>query len=277
MKRFFLFFLTIAVLGSCAPQAYSLLYDMHYPGEAGFVLENKTMSVVYLNDGVRQDTTYLNSLASGFARGLEREYFNSEAAVPVLSVPKDPKGVYYSKDSLVSLMVAADADVLFLFDTPRLTQSRDSLQASSYLYVYDGLDRKRDSVIAITLNRKYVNGTNLQRSVETFGSNVAGMFARDVRKEYYSLIYYDYSDTWISALLSAADSKWEDAMNQWMNIISSTSNLEQKACAAYNMAVGCYLMEDYNLAMEWLEQSEKFYPISLSSGLKQKIRNQLKL
>ena len=277
MKRIFLFVLTLAALSSCAPQAYSLLYDMHYPGEAGFVLENKTMTVVYLNDGRRQDTTYVNSLASGFAKGLEREYFNSEEAVPVLSVPKDPKGVYYSRDSLVSLMMATDADVLFLFDSPVLTTSRDSLHAQSYLYVYDGLDRKRDSVIAITLNRKYLNNANLQNSVANFGSNVAGMFARDVRKEYFSLIYYDYSDAWITALFNAADSNWEDAMNQWMNIISSTSNVEQKACAAYNMAVGCYLLEDYNLALEWLEQSEKFYPISLTSGLKQKIRNQLKL
>ena len=277
MKRFFLLVLAFAALSSCAPQAYSLLYDMHYPGEAGFVLENKTMSVVYLNDGNRQDTSYVNSLATGFAKGLEREYFNSEEAVPVISVPKDPAGLYYSRDSLVNLMMATDADVLFLFDSPRLTASRDSVQASSYLYVYDGLDRKRDSVIAITLNRKYLNGSNFQRSVELFGNNVAGMFARDVRKEYYSLIYYDYSDTWIRALLNAADSKWEDAMNQWMDIISGTSNVEQKACAAYNMAVGCYLLEDYNLALEWIEQSEKFYPISLSSGLKQKIRNQLKL
>ena len=277
MKRILLFVLALAALSSCAPQAYSLLYDMHYPGEAGFVLENKTMSVVYLNDGNRQDTTYVNSLASGFAKGLERQYFNSEEAVPVISVPKDPRGVYYSKDSLVSLIMATDADVLFLFDSPRLSTARDSVQASSFLYVYDGLDRKRDSVIAITLNKKYLNGANFQRSVESFGNSLSDMFARDVRKEYYSLIYYDYSDAWISALINASDSKWEDAMNQWMNIISSTSNVEQKACAAYNMAVGCYMMEDYSLAMEWLEQSEKFYPISLSSGLKQKISTQLKL
>ena len=277
MKRFFLLFLALAVLSSCAPQAYSLLYDMHYPGEAGFVLENKTMSVVYLNDGKRQDTTYVNSLATGFAKGLERQYFNSEEAVPVISVPKDPKGVYYSKDSLVSLIMATGADVLFLFDSPRITTSRDSLLGSSYLYVYDGLDKKRDSVIAITLNKRYLNNANLQTAVASYGSNLSGMFARDVRKEYYSLIYYDYSDNWVSALLSAADSKWDDAMDKWMNIISGSSNAEQKACAAYNMAVGCYLMEEYALALEWIQQSEKYYPISLSTGLKQKIRSQLKL
>ncbi len=277
MKRFFLLFLALAVLSSCAPQAYSLLYDMHYPGEAGFVLENKTMSVVYLNDGKRQDTTYVNSLAKGFAKGLERQYFNSEEAVPVISVPKDPKGVYYSKDSLVSLIMATGADVLFLFDSPRITTSRDSLLASSYLYVYDGLDKKRDSVIAITLNKRYINNASLQTAVASYGTNLSGMFARDVRKEYYSLIYYDYSDNWVSALLSAADSKWDDAMDKWMNIISGSSNAEQKACAAYNMAVGCYLMEEYALALEWIQQSEKYYPISLSTGLKQKIRSQLKL
>ena len=277
MKRIFVLFLALAVLSSCAPQAYSLLYDMHYPGEAGFVLENKTMSVVYLNDGNRQDTTYVNNLATGFAKGLERQYFNSEEAVPVISVPKDPKGVYYSKDSLVNLIMATDADVLFLFDSPRLTTSRDSLLASSYLYVYDGLDRKRDSVIAITLNKKYLNNAAFQSAVQAYGSSVAGLFARDVRKEYFSIIYYDYSDSWINALIDASDSKWEEAMDTWMKIISNTSNVEQKACAAYNMAVGCYLMDDYNLALEWLQQSEKLYPISLQSGLKQKIRSQLKL
>ena len=51
MKRLFVILLTLAALCACTPQAYTLLYDMHYPGEAGFVLENKTMSVVYLNDG----------------------------------------------------------------------------------------------------------------------------------------------------------------------------------------------------------------------------------
>ena len=277
MKRILVLFLALAVLNSCAPQAYSLLYDMHYPGEAGFVLENKTMSVVYLNDGRAQDTTYVHSLATGFAKGLELQYVNSEEAVPVISVPKDPRGVYYSKDSLVNLIMATDADVLFLFDSPRLVSSRDSLMATSYLYVYDGLDRKRDSVIAITLNKNYLNNSSLQRAVEAYGANVSGLFARDVRKEFYSLIYYDYSDEWISALISAADSKWDEAMDRWMRIISSSSNAEQKACAAYNMAVGCYLMEDYGLALEWIEQSEKFYPISLTPGLKQKIRGQLKL
>lgn len=254
-----------------------MLYDMHYPGEAGFVLENKTMSVVYLNDGNRQDTTYVNSLATGFAKGLESQYFNSEEAVPVISVPKDPRGLYYAKDSLVSLIMATEADVLFLFDSPRLVSSRDSLKATSYLYVYDGLDRKRDSVIAVALNKNYLNGPNLQKAVEAYGTNVSGLFARDVRKEYYSLIYYDYSEDWITALISASNSKWDEAMDKWMNIISSTNKLEQKACAAYNMAVGCYLMEDYRLALEWIEQSEKFYPISLTPGLKQKIRSQLKL
>lgn len=277
MKRFLVLFLALAVLSSCAPHAYSLLYDMHYPGEAGFVLENKTMSVVYLNDGNRQDTSYVNSLATGFAKGLERQYFNSEEAVPVISVPKDPKGVYYSKDSLVNLIMATEADVLFLFDSPRLTPSRDSILATSYLYVYDGLDRKRDSVIAVTLNKKYLNGPNLQRAVETYGTNVSGLFARDVRKEIFSLIYYDYSEEWISALISAADSKWDEAMDKWMNIITKSTNAEQKACAAYNMAVGCYLMDDYRLALEWIEQSEKFYPISIAPSLNQKIRGQLKL
>ena len=277
MKRIFVILLTLAALCACTPQAYTLLYDMHYPGEAGFVLENKTMSVVYLNDGVRQDTSYVSSLASGFVKGLEKDYFQGEEAIPVFSVPKDPKGVYHAKDSLVSLMIQTDADVLFLFDAPTLRTSADGVSATSYLYVYDGLDRKRDSVIVVPLTRQYPSGANLQTAAASYGASAATLFARDVRTEYYSIIYYDTATPWIKALFQAADSDWEGAMNIWMDILSGSANDEQKACACYNMALGCYMLEDYGLALEWLDRSDKYQPISLNSSLRSKARALLKL
>lgn len=277
MKRIFVILLTLTALCACTPQAYTLLYDMHYPGEAGFVLENKTMSVVYLNDGNRQDTSYVSSLASGFVKGLESEYFQGEEAVPVFSVPKDPKGVYHAKDSLVNLMVQTDADVLFLFDSPSLRTSADGISATSHLYVYDGLDRKRDSVIVVPLTRQYPASGNLQNSAASYGRSLASLFASNVRKEYYSIIYYDTSDVWIKALFKAADNDWEGAMEIWMDILSGKATDEQRACACYNIALGCYMLEDYGLALEWLDRSDKYQPISLNSSLRSKARSLLKL
>ena len=239
MKRLFVILLTLAALCACTPQAYTLLYDMHYPGEAGFVLENKTMSVVYLNDGNRQDSLYVSSLANGLVKGLEAEYFQSEEAIPVFSVPKNRTGVYHAKDSLVNLMVQTDADVLFLLDSPTLRTSRDSVTAISNLYVYDGLDKKRDSVIVVPLSRKYPARADLQASATSYGAAVAGLFTNEVRKEYYSIVYYDTYNTWVRALMKAVDSDWEGAMEIWMEILSGKATDEEKACAAYNMALGC--------------------------------------
>ena len=275
MKRLFVILLTLAALCACTPQAYTLLYDMHYPGEAGFVLENKTMSVVYLNDGNRQDSLYVSSLANGLVKGLEAEYFQSEEAIPVFSVPKNRTGVYHAKDSLVNLMVQTDADVLFLLDSPTLRTSRDSVTAISNLYVYDGLDKKRDSVIVVPLSRKYPARADLQASATSYDAAVAGLFTNEVRKEYYSIVYYDTYNTWVRALMKAVDSDWEGAMEIWMEILSGKATDEEKACAAYNMALGCYMLENYPLALEWLDRSDKYQPISLNSFLRTKARAML--
>jgi hypothetical protein len=272
MKRFLVILLTLAALCACTPQAYTLLYDMHYPGEAGFVLENKTMSVVYLNDGNRQDSIYVSSLANGLVKGLEKEYFQSDEAIPVFSVPKNRSGVYHAKDSLVSLMVKTDADVLFLFDSPTLRTSQGTVTATSNLYVYDGLDKKRDSVIVVPLTRQYPSRDNIQTAAASYGASIASLFTNDVRREYYSIIYYDTSESWVRALMKAADTDWEGAMEIWMEILSGKASDEQKACAAYNMALGCYMLEDYGLALEWLDRSDKYQPISLNSYLRTKAK-----
>jgi hypothetical protein len=39
----------------------------------------------------------------------------------------------------------------------------------------------------------------------------------------------------------------------------------------YDIALGCYMLEQYDLAMEWLDASDKTLPLSLNRGLRKRI------
>ena len=56
-----------------------------------------------------------------------------------------------------------------------------------------------------------------------------------------------------------------------MNLLD-TNNPEKKACACYNIALGCFMMGQPALALEWLDRSDSETPISLSKELRTKIK-----
>ena len=45
----------------------------------------------------------------------------------------------------------------------------------------------------------------------------------------------------------------------------------QASCAQYDTALACYMMRQYDLALEWLDLSDKTQVISLSEGLRKRI------
>lgn len=270
MKRIFLLLLTVIAVSSCGPEAYHMLYDMHYPGEAGFVLDNKTMSIVYLDDGIKRDSLYMSNLAQGFAAGIEKQYFGSDESVPVFSLPKDPAGNYASKDTLINLMLETDSDVLFLFDSPTISAGRDSLRGRSYLYVYDALNQKRDSVVAILMDHQIPSGDIELEGVSNYGMQVTGLFANDVRREYYTFMCYN-DNAWINSLVDFLQGDWTKAMDAWLKFVADDRNIEKQSCAAYNLSVACYLLEDYPLALEWLDKCQGYYPLTQAATFRRKL------
>ena len=250
MKRLILILSAVLTLSSCAPEKYSLLYKMRYPGEAGFVLGNKTMSIVYLDNGVKNDSLYVSDLAQGFAKGLEKVYFGGEEAIPVFCLAKDAAGRYASKDTLVNLLMDTGSDVMFLFD-------------SQSLYVYDSMNPQRDSVVAVVMDHSI--------DAADYGVKVSSLFTDKESLEAYSVYYYENSDTWVNALFYADQGEWVKAMDIWMKILANTDNIEKQSCAAYNLATACYMLEDYDLATEWLDASDGYYKLTNDDSLRRRI------
>ena len=64
--------------------------------------------------------------------------------------------------------------------------------------------------------------------------------------------------------------KWEDARELWMQL-AVKKNPMQASCAQYNVALACYLMREYDLALEWLDLSDRNQVVDLSAQLRTRI------
>lgn len=298
----------LMTLSSCAPQAFTMNIEMRHPSKSGLDLARKSMSVVYLDNGAKLDSAFNNAMSDGFAQKLESDYFGGKKVIDVYQIKKVDGAQYASKDTLVNLVMDSGDDVVFLIDTPdfgqesfgdpkrssSLNTSADSafyetcnLPFITKIYVYDSL-HKADTVLSFKGSNVlrpvvYSNGkkTNAQLSddlwkfvapsAEEIGSKAATSFLSTWKAEQYSVIYYDnLNSAWTDAADYANHYMWKEAMEKWMTLVD-LHNVQQKACAEYDMALGCYMMGQNELAIKWLDRADKDYPVSLTNKLRQRI------
>ena len=51
----------------------------------------------------------------------------------------------------------------------------------------------------------------------------------------------------------------------------SSNDPMKRACAGYNISVACYMLGDYQLALEWLDLSDKENKLPISDALRKRI------
>lgn len=295
-------------LVSCAPQAFVVNPEMRGPSKSGLNLAGKSMAVVYLTDGNPRDTLFNASAAAGFATRLEEDYFGGEREVELFTARGGDGADYASKDSLVNLVLETGKDVVFVIDLPELgvptvndpvrvsgrKTSADSSCVSvasvpfkTKVYVYDSMN-KEDKVFAFAGGRSFsveiysdgnvpkdVIANSLWKSIapgaEKAGYTAASSFMSTWKSDNFYVIYYDASEAaWDKGAEYAYSYQWKEAIEQWTTLLKC-KNDEKKACAAYNIALGCFMCGQPALALEWLDRSDSYTPVSLSKTLRLKI------
>lgn len=298
----------LVALCSCAPQAFVVNPEMRCPSKSGLNLAGKSMAVVYLTDGNPRNEAFNASASGGFASRLEEDYFGGNREIELFTAETGDGVNYASKDSLVSLVMETGKDVVFLVDIPELgiptvkdpvritgkNVSKDSSYVSlasvpfaTRIYVYDSMG-KEDKVWGFSGSRDfnvevYNDGTtskdavsskvwdNLSAGAEKAGYAAAGTFLSTWKSDEFYVIYYDASeDEWDKGAEYAYSYKWKEAIEQWTGLMKC-GNAEKKACAAYNIALGCFMCGQPALALEWLDRSDSYTPVSLSKTLRLKI------
>ncbi len=305
-KQYFLIaFAASLLMAACAPQSFVLNSEMRGPSKSGLDLGGKSMAVVYLYTQ-EADTLFCASLASGFASRLEEDYFGGNSFVDIYKMPYRSGADYAAKDSLVNLVMDTGKDVVFLFDVPQFGTpdlsapvevkgqkvSPDSTYISSAtvpftmkLYVYDSMN-KEDKVMGFggsqdikqpvySANAKKLSGNRLRSalapSAAQIGYKAGDSFMSTWKSDQFYVIYYDGAEkAWDSGAQHAYRYEWKEAIEDWMTLVHAR-NPEKKACASYNIALGCFMLGQYDLALEWLDRSDKEMPVSLSKRLRSQI------
>ena len=274
MKRFLSFAAAALMLAACSPQAYVMRLEMRNPSSSGLDLDNKSMAVVYMDNGTYRDSLFNNCFADGLAQGLESEYFEGKRSVDIYSAyPED--GVYTGKDSLQSLVMRLNKDVVFVVDTPEFAESEtDKVACSTKVYVYDSMnpkdEMKRASDQAMVTN-SLAEGSLFGSDAQMMGLRTAKPFLNTWSPETHWVIYFDgVNENWTRAVWLAQDMEWEQAREIWMELAQHKNPL-YASCAQYDTALACYMMRQYDLALEWLDLSDKTQVISLSKGLRESI------
>ncbi|MDD2549200.1 MAG: DUF6340 family protein [Bacteroidales bacterium] len=78
------------------------------------------------------------------------------------------------------------------------------------------------------------------------------------------------------------NNQWEDAANLWQEVIDKYPNREELAAkAAFNLALANEMLGNFDVAIDWLEESEKYYRLQRAlvykSVLKERIKHLEKL
>lgn len=273
MKRAIIAIAAALLLAACSPQVYPLYLEVRQPSSSGFNLNRKSMSIVYMEGNNNLDSLFERRAASAMARSLEEDYFDGEEVVGLYSVPSlDTVTV----ENMRSLVMDTDKDVVFLLstqmDVPQDTTVAMSIPLKARMYVYDsmGEDKVRSFKGSSVMNVARMQ--DLEEKADDVGKTISGRFLSGWKTESFSYYFFDdFSvDEWVEGIQFANDGAFAKSADVWMTLVKKGSNIK-RACAAYNLAMTFYLMEDYEMSAKWLALAEKMEDLALAPGLRTRL------
>lgn len=273
MKRAIIAIAAALLLAACSPQVYPLYLEVRQPSSSGFNLNRKSMSIVYMEGNNNLDSLFERRAASAMARTLEEDYFDGEEVVGLYSVPSlDTVTV----ENMRSLVMDTDKDVVFLLstqmDVPQDTTVAMSIPLKARMYVYDsmGEDKVRSFKGSSVMNVARMQ--DLEEKADDVGKTISGRFLSGWKTESFSYYFFDdFSvDEWVEGIQFANDGAFAKSADVWMTLVKKGNNIK-RACAAYNLAMTFYLMEDYEMSAKWLALAEKMEDLALTPGLRTRL------
>lgn len=296
-------FLLAAVTG-CTPQAYYVNVDVKDDGFVELPIEDNNLSLFAITSQNSSDSLRLSNVAVGIAEKLEQDREWAKGRIPVYSIPKEEFMGFPSELNRIeggtdttylhTLMVESGSRMLLFVDNLRFYDYGVQKNASNTGYdnvnvilpysvelnIYDAVDDsllynlvERDSVYVQVLS-SVANGGELGTAVAGYlpqiarkiGEKMGALFTVQWITQERMVICYDGSPDWESALLFAQDFKWREAIELWMPFAES-ENPKKAAFAAFNIAVGCEILEEPELALKWSTFALKKYKFAELANL----------
>ncbi len=255
---------------SCGPSAYTMRMDTRYPSASGIDFAGKSISVVFLDNG--RDSLFNCTVADLLASKMEEDYFGGEPEIGIYRLPESSGSDYSSRDTISSLIMELDTDVVILLDSPLYRESSDAESAVVVCraYAYDSMGADSVKVVRGRLLSSETDAEGASAVADALGEYYSGNW----RTESFTLLYYYPGSRWTDALEYAEKMQWDKAIEKWLKLTETDNNII-RSCAEYNIALGCLVSGQPELALEWLDLSDKDGKVNLSSGLRTRILQRL--
>lgn len=303
MKNLFMLAIVALVLFSCGPQAAYFQVEAKDMQGQTVSMDNKQIAVLSVASSAKTDSTRSANAALGLAEKLRQDR-GWKNPLPVFSVStkefagfSSPMGL--DKEFLKSLMFTTGADLQIFVENLRFgrytiesavnygadySTNIVSLPYTVDMHIYDVLEDSllyvaavKDTVYMQMISdngKKDYNGFisgKLAEVSSVVGESLASGLTHQWEKQERLLVNYPEDEAWEKPLALAMKFRWDEAVALWMPMTSSP-NARIAAYAAYNIAVGCEMMERFALAREWADFSVKKYRFRENAELKEYLK-----
>ncbi len=276
MKKIGLIIASIAIAWSCSPVAYMIPLEVRTPSSSGLDLGGKNYAVIYQSDSLNvEQEDFQNTFAYEFMNQLVEGNDSPEGSAVYAWRNPDPASA--SKDSLVNMVIDTGNDVVIFLKPTNFnsTVGQSGYEFTINLSIYDSMgkeDQVQQFARTNTVNQK-LSQENSTTIATKSAKEISQFFTSQWKMQQFTFLYYS-TEKWYKAMSAAEQMQWEDAINIWLEL-TNTKNLLKRSSAAYNISVACYLLGEYQLALEWLDRSDKDQPLSLSAGHRKRIQDKL--
>lgn len=239
----FVIVLLMPVASSCGLTYETLSLQVMKPSISGIDVRDKSISAFMLYCNSNDSSAYGAVMSSAIER-LAEDYSKE---ISLYSLPYVQGSDYSSRDTLAAYLTLANTDVVLLAVPDGCNEENGTYGFS--LEEYDGTSAVDNVYTLSSLSANAITPSTTARQITTY-------FGPNWQTGNYKVLFYDGRDDWMNALGLAEGGSWTAAIDKWIEILGKSNDINHRMAAEYNIALGCYLLGNYDLAKKWLNQAE---------------------
>lgn len=234
---------------------YSFYYEKSAPSVSGMDVNNEDVVVAFLYPENEKDSTVCANVAMGFAQNLND---NLGRPVEVSSMKVADSVEFNPHTEARSFILNSDKDAIFIIDN-----------FGGKIYGYDSMTQI-DSVYTWSIPSVCTNAQD--------GKELSKKFVPQWKTSSINLYYAETAGTdWGTPISLCYKFRFDDAIGKWIDILKVTKNKSLRGALQYNIAAACYMQQRYDLALEWLNLSDKTWKGQLNDSLRVKLSRSLQV
>jgi tetratricopeptide (TPR) repeat protein len=245
------------------------------------------------------DSVMVNLLAEGAKEELEESPLFEEYDIPIFNLTlfcNDSCPELYDTAYMESLAEQSQAAVLLIIDNAatNLLQKHDGAKENTFRISYAALFRFYD-----TGQQRYIATRQLKDSLEFINPLLRNLTGDDLQEVWHTVIreagrqaveltvprwetdyrfyYLPFAlsrGAWDDAAYYAERGNWPEAMKIWGQL-AGLSTGKQAAYAAFNMALGAEMLNEYELALEWLALADESARLEETGDYRKRIQQRM--